>query len=45
MMTNFISQHVVVEFFGETALQTRPYFWRGERKAAGIISTEKRRQS
>jgi hypothetical protein len=45
MMTNFISQHVVVEFFGETALQTRSYFRRGERKSIGMISIRKRQRS
>jgi hypothetical protein len=45
MMTNFISERVVVEFFGETALQTRPYFRRGERKATGTISIRKRQRS
>jgi len=40
----FMSEHGVADFFGETALQTRSYFRRGGRKAAGIISTEKRKQ-
>jgi hypothetical protein len=35
----------VVEFFGETALQTRPYFCRGERKTTRMISTRKRQRS
>jgi len=45
MMTSFVCGRVAFEFFGETTLQTKPYFRRGERRVAGMILIRKRQQS